>query len=87
MWAAILFSPAVRDIYVFLYKGTQYVTYTKAEAGAFLFKGLVDGTDYKILVTAEGYNSQWYRRKSNITTANTITSGTTSVTLTLTAAR
>jgi hypothetical protein len=77
--------PAGHEVHVFIYKGTQYVNYAKAVAGTFSFTGLVEGSDYKLLATAGGYENQWFTGQSNITTANTIASGNTAVTLTLTA--
>ena len=73
-------------VYVFLYKGSRYVGCTKAVDGVFLFKGLVEGTDYKILVTANGYNNQWFNQENSITKATVVATGNTGLTMTLTAA-
>jgi hypothetical protein len=48
-------------VYVFLYKGSAYVGYTKAATdGTYAFSGLATGTDYKVLAVAAGYTSLWY---------------------------
>lgn len=49
--------PAGTRIYVFLYKGTTYLSYTTIASGAFSFKGLVTGNDYNLLVVASGYTN------------------------------
>lgn len=64
-------------VYVFLYKGTTYIGFTTTTTGAFLFKGLAAGTDYKLLAVSAGYTSQG---------ADPITSGSIGITITLTAA-
>ncbi len=54
--------PATTKIYVFLYRGTTYVGFTTTKSGvggAFLFKGMTSGANYRILVTATGYTPQW----------------------------
>lgn len=86
--------PSGARTYIFLYKGTgdspTYVGYTLAGTnGAFLFKGLTAGNDYKVLVTSAGYTSQWYNGKSTAGTADAITSGSTGtgVNVTLTVAQ
>ncbi len=61
-------------VYVFLYKGTEYVGFVDTTDGSFSFKGLTPGSDYKVLVVASGYVSQWL---------NDIPSGTTNVSITL----
>ncbi|MBN1380491.1 MAG: carboxypeptidase regulatory-like domain-containing protein [Deltaproteobacteria bacterium] len=75
--------PADKDIYVFLYKGLKYIGYTKVQDNTFSFPGLVEGSDYKILVTADGYMNQWYYGSNSISLANTIASGNTAVSMTL----
>lgn len=67
-------------IYVFLYKASQYVGYTKAAGGAYTFSGLVNGTDYKVLAVAAGYTSLWYDNKSSIGEATQINNNSASVT-------
>ncbi len=74
---------ATAKVYVFLYKGTTYVGFTKTVSGSFLFKGLTAGNDYKILVVSSGFTSQWYSGQSSIDNATTISSGTTNVAVTL----
>ena len=65
--------PATKKVYVFLYKGSIYQGFNVASTGgAFLFKGLSDGTDYKLLAVAAGYTPQWYNGKTTIGTADEI---------------
>lgn len=83
--------PSGARVYVFLYKGTgdspAYVGFTLAGAnGAFIFKGLTAGSDYRLLVTSAGYTSQWYNGKISAGAADAIVSGSTNVNMTLTVA-
>ncbi len=65
--------PSTTKIYVFLYKGTAYQGFKIAGVGgAFLFKGLTPGNDYKILAVAAGYTPQWYNNKATMTNADPI---------------
>jgi hypothetical protein len=66
--------PAGTKIYVFLYKGDVYQGFKEAGAGgSFLFKGLADGADYKVLAIAAGYAPRWYNGKTTVGTADAIT--------------
>jgi len=47
---------------------------------------LTAGQDYKVLVVSAGFSPQWYTGQSSINNATAITTGTTNLTLTLTAA-
>ena len=74
------------NTYVFLYKGTAYIGFARTTDGSFLFKALTAGQDYKVLVVSAGFSPQWYTGQSSINNATAITTGTTNLTLTLTAA-
>ncbi len=69
--------------YVFLYKSTTYVGFTKAVNNAFQFKALPPGNDYHILVVSPGFASQWSGGGSSVDTAGSIASGTTGLLITL----
>jgi hypothetical protein len=76
--------PAGTKIYVFLYKGTTYQGFQVAAAnGSFLFKGLADGTDYKVLAVAAGYAPRWWNGKTTNGTADAITAPKLDVTIQL----
>jgi hypothetical protein len=76
--------PAGTKIYVFLYKGTTYQGFQVAAAnGSFLFKGLADGTDYKVLAVAAGYAPRWWNGKTTNGTADAITAPKLDVTILL----
>jgi hypothetical protein len=65
--------PSTTKVYVFLYKDTVYKGFLVADPdGKFLFKGLPDGTDYKILAVAAGYLPRWYDGKTTNGSADPI---------------
>lgn len=66
--------PSGTKIYVFLYKGATYQGFQVAGAGgSFLFKGLADGTDYKVLAVAAGYTPRWWNGRATSDAADAIT--------------